>query len=76
MNKKTFFVIEEQEIKTGRLLSHAEKVPNCYNLLGYFHPYNGFEIISINACYTWKQAQEIADFWNDGARKNGKYVFA
>ena len=75
MNKNTFFVIEEEEIETGRLISYAMKVHNCNNLLGYFTPRKGMKIISINACDTWKEAQEIAHFWNDCAEKNGNYLF-
>ena len=76
MEKNTFFVIEQKEIATGKCVSTAQKVANCYNLLHYFKPYNGYEIISINACDTWKQAQEIADYWNEGAKNRGVYALA
>lgn len=75
MNKKTFFVIEQKSTETGKYYSYAEKVPNCYNLFNYFHPARGYEIVSINACDTWKEAQEIARFWNDGAKTRGLYAF-
>ena len=76
MDKKTFFVIEEEETATGKVFSHAEKVPNCYNLLGFFKPCHGCKIISVNACDTWKEAQAIAQHWNNCARNNNKYMFA
>ena len=78
MEKNTFFVIEQKEKTTGKYFSIALKVHNSNNLLSYFsrYTYKGFEIISINACDSWKQAQEIAAFWNDGARKNGLYAMA
>lgn len=75
MNRNTFFVIEEQEIESGRYVAYAEKVPNCYNLLHYFKPRRGMEIISVNACNTWKEAVEIARCWNEGWRKSGKYLY-
>ena len=74
MNKNTFYVIEEEN-EEGKSLAHAEKVPNCYNLLGSFQPYKGFKIISINACDTWKEAEKIAHIWNEAAKKKGKYAF-
>lgn len=30
---------------------------------------------AVNICQTRKQAREIAEFWNDCARKNGVYLF-
>lgn len=76
MEKKTFFVVEQREKSTGKYYAYAEKVSNCNNLMYYFKPFHGYEIVSINACDTWKQAQEIATFWNDGAKKNNNYAFA
>ena len=75
MNKNTYFVIEQQEIETGRTIAHAETVSNCYNLLDYFKPFHGCKIISINACDTKKESEKIAEFWNDCARKNNNYMF-
>jgi hypothetical protein len=75
MKKTTFYVIEAHNPTTGKYYSHAEKVPNCYNLVGKFTAIDGFEVISVNACDTWKEAQEIADFWNEGAKKRNKYAF-
>ena len=76
MEEYTYFVIEELDVKTGKYISHAERVANCNNLLSYFKPYYGFKIISINACDTLKKSKEIADYWNEGALKNGKYALS
>lgn len=75
MNKQTFFVVQQREIETGKLFAYAEKVSNNYNLYGYFKPFNGCEILSVNACDTYKHAKEIAEDWNNVAYDNGKYLF-
>lgn len=72
MEKKTYFVIEEKSIKTGNTFARALKIPNCYNLVGYFQPHKDWEIVSINACDTYKKAQEIATFWNDNAKSKNE----
>jgi len=81
MEKYTYFVLTEKEEATGKFYSWAEKVHNHYNLLGYFTPtrYPGkgaFVITTINVCDTWKEAQHIADIWNESYRNNGTYAFA
>jgi hypothetical protein len=72
--KYTYFVITEEN-ENGKTFSHAEKVPNCYNLLNYFHACYGFKIVSIDACETFKRAKEVADVWNTGYREYGIYAF-
>lgn len=74
MEKNTFFVIEQQNILTGKVYAYARKVPNCYNLRGLFVPSKGYEIVSINACDSWKKAQATADNWNECAKNNGNYA--
>lgn len=75
MNKNTYFVIEEKH-KSGKVFSHAEKIANAYNLIFAIKPMKDCELISVNACDTWKEAQEVAAFWNEGARNRGQYLFA
>ena len=76
MNKNTFFVIEEIEEATGKSFSYAQKVSNSNNLKGFFRPsFHGYNILSINACDTWKEAQDIANAWNECAKEKGKYIF-
>jgi hypothetical protein len=73
--KNSFYVIEERHTKTGKTYAHAETINNAYNLVYKFKPRPNFEIVSINAADTKKQAEEIADFWNEGAKTRGKYYF-
>ena len=74
--KNSFYVIEEKHTETGKTYAHAVTVNNAYNLLNYFKPCKGFYIISINAADTKKQAEEIADFWNEGAKAHNSYCFS
>jgi hypothetical protein len=74
MNSNTFYVIELIN-EAGKSISYARKIPNCYNLVGIFKPMSGFKLLSVNACDTWREAQEIARDWNDRAIKNGRYAF-
>lgn len=75
MDKYTYFVVAEKCKKTGAYIAHALKVANAYNLFKYFTPFDGCEIISINACDTFKKAKEIADVWNNDWHKQGRYLF-
>lgn len=74
MNKNTFFVIEQIEKATGKTLATARKIHNSNNLLFSFPPYRGYEIISINSCDSWKEAQKVADAWNESAKSRGLYA--
>ena len=76
MKGTTFYVIEEKHNENGKVFSHAEKVHNSYNLVSYFKPCKDFSIISINVTTTYKEAREIADFWNEGAKAHGNYYFS
>lgn len=75
MTKTKFYVIEAYNPTTGKYYSRAEKIPNSCNLISKFTALDGFEVITANACDTWKQAQEIADFWNQCAKERNKYAF-
>ena len=76
MDKNTYFIIQEKNTENGKVFAHAEKVHNCYNLFKYFHPCRGYDIVSINACSTWKEAQKVANFWNECAKNNKNYAFS
>lgn len=76
MKKNSFYVIEEENTTTGKTYAHAETINNANNLLYVFKPFQGFKIISINAADTLKEAREIANFWNEGAKGRGKYAFS
>jgi len=74
VNHNTFYVIDQANDE-GKYIAYARKVPNCYNLVGIFKPMTGFKIISVNACDTWREAQETARYWNDRHIENGRYAF-
>ena len=74
MNSNTFYVIELIN-EAGKSISYARKISNCCNLVGAFKPIEGFRVLSVNACDTWREAQEIARAWNDNAIKYGRYAF-
>lgn len=71
MKGKTYFVIEKEHTPTGKVCAYSETVSNCYNLFGYFQPGKDFRIISINATETKKEAERIAEAWNESARAAG-----
>ena len=74
MNKYTFYVIEEKMQNPNRLLYHAraERIHNSNNLLCALKPQtSNMEVISVNACDTWKEAQDIAEYWNKCFVDNG-----
>lgn len=75
MSKYSYYVIEQQNTTTGKYYSYATKIQNCTNLICAFKPSIGFTIVSVNACDTFKEAKEIAEYWNQGAKENGKYCF-
>ena len=75
MENNTFFVIEIQDNNTGKTAARAEKVNNKYNLLDLRLSARGFSLLSVNACDTWKEAQKIADFWNQCAREKNNCMF-
>lgn len=75
MENNTFFVIEIQDNETGKTAARAEKVNNKYNLVGLFTPARGFSLLSVNACDTWKEAQKIADFWNQCAKEKNNSMY-
>lgn len=77
MNKYTYYVIEEKTTGAGktRYIAHAKKIHNSSNLLYAFHTASNMELISVNACDTWKEAQEIARYWNECYENNGTYLF-
>ena len=74
MNKYTYYVIVEKAKNPSRLLynARAAKIHNSNNLLCVFTAQaSNIEIISANACDTWKEAQKIAAYWNKCYIENG-----
>lgn len=76
MEKNTFYLIEIMDNNTGKCAAYVRAVRNNYNLVGLFTPAKGFTLVSVNACDTKKQAQEIADTWNQAYKDKGLYLYA
>ena len=61
------FVVYVKDIDGLGLYAMAKKISRNYNLVGYVK-----DCTTFNVCSTWKDAQRLADFWNECYRKNGK----
>ena len=48
---------------------------NNENLLTAFQASLDYSLIHVNACRTKKEAQAIADTWNESAKAKGEYAF-
>lgn len=60
--------------KNGKYQSYALKIPYCNNLVGYCTGKIGLASVhSFDIFKTWKEAQKIANFWNDCYKNNGTY---
>lgn len=57
------YTVEDKEIG---LYAVAEKIPRSNNLVGYFEKCKTF-----NVCNTWKDAQALAEQWNQDFQNNG-----
>lgn len=77
MRENSYYVLEEKSKRTGKYYAFAAKEDNNTNLLYAFRKYltSGFDIVSINACKTMKEAKKIAADWNDMHKQNGRYAF-
>ena len=76
MNNYFYFVVglyEEDENGKQKRFAYAEKVHGSNELLSYF---GRKDIQHVNPVKTFKEAKEIAEFWNDCYKKNGTYMFA
>ena len=71
MNKNSYIVIVEQE--NGKRAAYVEKwhhTNNLASLLKYAR------IESANICDSRKDAERIAEDWNERCKRNGNYIFA
>ena len=76
MDKLTYYVIQEKNPETGAELAFCKRVRNCYNILKAFRPHDGFQLISVNACHTLKNAKSTADDWNAYSLQKGVYALS
>ena len=66
LNGNVFAVSTKEDDIIG-LYATAEKIPKNYNLVDYIKGCKSF-----NVCNTWKDAKELAKFWNKCFQNNGK----
>ena len=75
MDSNTFYIIEIMEKSRGGTAAYVKIVNNSYNLIGLFDPAKNYQLLSVNACKTKKEAQKIADFWNEAARAKNNCLY-
>lgn len=67
MNGNIFIVYTAKQDGIG-LCANARKIHSTTNLVGFCRD---SRVQSLNVVRTWKEAQTIADQWNEDYRKNG-----
>ena len=67
------FYLAVQIEENGKWFACDQAVAENENLLSVLNRIKGVK--AANLCQTRKQAQELAEVWNDCARKNGVYFF-
>ena len=60
-------------INNGGNYAYDLRVHNSRNLASVFAGIAGLH--SITPCATWKEAKELAAYWNDCYKANGSYAF-
>lgn len=68
MDKNHYYAVTKEE--DGKQFSYCMQIHGSCNLVGQF---DGLK--TVNACATRKEAEEVAGFWNECAKKNGKYMY-
>lgn len=71
----SYYVVEEMHDVTRRKFAHVIRIANNENLLTAFQASLDYSLIHVNACRTKKEAQAIADAWNESAKAKGEYAF-
>lgn len=68
--KNFYFAIVENI--DGKKLAYAEKAREGENLLRKWW-INSASVITVQPCHTRKEAERLADYWNDTFRNNNEY---
>lgn len=71
MNKNSYLVIVNME--NGKRAAYVQKWHNSNNLACLL---KNSKIESANICDSKKEAQEIAEYWNQCYKRNGCYMYA
>lgn len=69
--KKNIFLVKEYQTTAGRF-AIAEKVPAAVNLANLKYDAG---LIACNMCATFKEAEKIADHWNECYKQKNIYAF-
>ena len=69
---KNFYYAATRE-QNGKNYAFVIKASAGDNLLSVFARYG--ENLAVNACPTKKEAEELADFWNECYKKNGTSIW-
>ena len=70
--KNFYYAVEIRKSKKqySYVESHGEN-----NLIGMFERLMQNGAVVVHPCHTKKHAEELTDFWNECAKKNGNYLF-
>lgn len=76
MNKNSYLIIEIMDPATGRTAASVRKWNHSYNLVSLFENTSGNKILSVNIADSKKEAESIADYWNQAYIAKNKYLYA
>ena len=69
-----FVICQKYDLESCKgYCASAEKIRRSQNLMGVFERWPGLQ--HVNSCKTYKEAQTIADSWNESYKANGTYAF-
>ena len=71
-NTMKYFYYAVVNEENGKYFAYAERVREGNNIKSYFE---ADDIIIVHPCGTFKEAKEIAEYWNECYKKNGTYMF-
>lgn len=68
-----YIVVSVQSAKTGKMFAEVDRVSDCDDICRRYAPTETRRYVFGSICPTKKKAEEIAEQWNDGYRKSGRY---
>lgn len=68
---KYFYYVITKKNEEDKYYSYAERISGCNNILTLVKK----NVVNITAFSTFKEAKEIAKFWNNTYKFNGTYMF-
>ena len=67
-----YFYYAVVQMENGKSFAHAEKVPMNINIANFF---GSESVIIVQPTATFKEAKELADFWNGIYKRDGRYMY-